>query len=94
MDYLEGELTCELENARLVRLLAKFGFINERPECVLMPANIYRSIQSRALAGSRGTHDGARLGTDTSSNFSVTMFSTRSTSAADPSSAFRMCFRV
>jgi hypothetical protein len=24
----------ELENGRLVRLLVKFGFINERPECV------------------------------------------------------------
>ena len=36
MDYLEGELMSELENARLVRLLAKFGFINERPECVLV----------------------------------------------------------
>jgi hypothetical protein len=34
MDYLEGELMSELENARLVRLLTKFGFINERPECV------------------------------------------------------------
>jgi PAB-dependent poly(A)-specific ribonuclease subunit 3 len=33
MDYLEGELMSELENARLVRLLTKFGFINERPEC-------------------------------------------------------------
>ncbi|KAH9976696.1 hypothetical protein BGW80DRAFT_1289831 [Lactifluus volemus] len=32
MDYLEGELMSELENARLVRLLTKFGFINERPE--------------------------------------------------------------
>ena len=32
MDRLESELTSELENARLVRLLAKFGFINERPE--------------------------------------------------------------
>ncbi|TFY61339.1 hypothetical protein EVG20_g7096 [Dentipellis fragilis] len=32
MDYLEGELLTELENARLVRLLCKFGFINERPE--------------------------------------------------------------
>ncbi|KAF9025106.1 hypothetical protein BDZ89DRAFT_93790 [Hymenopellis radicata] len=31
-DYLEGELMGELENARLVRLLCKFGFINERPE--------------------------------------------------------------
>lgn len=27
----------ELENARLVRLLCKFGFINERPECVISP---------------------------------------------------------
>ena len=32
MDYLEGELMSELENARHVRLLTKFGFINERPE--------------------------------------------------------------
>ncbi len=36
MDYLEGEMMSELENARLVRLLCKFGFINERPECVLL----------------------------------------------------------
>ncbi|THH07581.1 hypothetical protein EW145_g3287 [Phellinidium pouzarii] len=32
IDSLEGELMGELENARLVRLLCKFGFINERPE--------------------------------------------------------------
>ncbi|KAF8622262.1 hypothetical protein AX15_007139 [Amanita polypyramis BW_CC] len=32
MDRLENELLSELENARLVRLLCKFGFINERPE--------------------------------------------------------------
>ncbi|TFK87873.1 hypothetical protein K466DRAFT_490113 [Polyporus arcularius HHB13444] len=32
VDRLEGELMTELENARLVRLLCKFGFINERPE--------------------------------------------------------------
>jgi PAB-dependent poly(A)-specific ribonuclease subunit 3 len=36
MDLLEGEMISELENARLVRLLTKFGFINERPECVLV----------------------------------------------------------
>ena len=36
MDYLEGEIMSELENARLVRLLSKFSFINERPECVLV----------------------------------------------------------
>lgn len=33
-DELEGELMGELENARLVRLMCKFGFINERPESV------------------------------------------------------------
>ncbi|KAJ1979529.1 PAB-dependent poly(A)-specific ribonuclease subunit 3 [Dimargaris cristalligena] len=31
-DLLQAELSRELENARLVRLLTKFGFINERPE--------------------------------------------------------------
>ncbi|KAF7297105.1 PAN2-PAN3 deadenylation complex subunit PAN3 [Mycena indigotica] len=31
-DVLENELMTELENARLVRLLCKLGFINERPE--------------------------------------------------------------
>ncbi|KAH9893951.1 kinase-like domain-containing protein [Cubamyces lactineus] len=32
VDRLESELMSELENGRLVRLLCKFGFINERPE--------------------------------------------------------------
>ena len=31
-DLLENSLMKELENGRLVRLLCKFGFINERPE--------------------------------------------------------------
>jgi len=31
-DDLENEMTKELENARLVRLMTKLGFINERPE--------------------------------------------------------------
>ncbi|KAK9453859.1 hypothetical protein V1511DRAFT_503431 [Dipodascopsis uninucleata] len=31
-DNLESDLSKELENGRLVRLLCKFGFINERPE--------------------------------------------------------------
>jgi PAB-dependent poly(A)-specific ribonuclease subunit 3 len=31
-DHLEAYLSRELENARLVRLLTKMGFINERPE--------------------------------------------------------------
>jgi hypothetical protein len=33
-DQLEGELMSELENGRLVRLMSKIGFINERPEYV------------------------------------------------------------
>ncbi|KAI0946119.1 hypothetical protein AcV7_010175 [Taiwanofungus camphoratus] len=37
VDHLEGELMTELENARLVRLLCKFGFINERPEFAREP---------------------------------------------------------
>jgi len=36
-DRLECELTSELENGRLVRLLCKFGFINERPEFAREP---------------------------------------------------------
>ncbi|OCH91342.1 hypothetical protein OBBRIDRAFT_728936 [Obba rivulosa] len=36
-DRLEGELMSELENGRLVRLLCKFGFINERPEFAREP---------------------------------------------------------
>ena len=34
VDQLEAELMSELENGRLVRLLTKMGFINERPEYV------------------------------------------------------------
>jgi len=34
VDRLEAELMSELENGRLVRLLTKMGFINERPEYV------------------------------------------------------------
>ncbi|KAF8548421.1 hypothetical protein OG21DRAFT_1516320 [Imleria badia] len=37
VDKLESELTSELENGRLVRLLCKFGFINERPEFAREP---------------------------------------------------------
>jgi len=36
-DTLESELMGDLENARLVRLLCKFGFINERPEFAREP---------------------------------------------------------
>lgn len=37
-DFLEAELSKELENGRLVRLLCKFGFINERPEFDMDPS--------------------------------------------------------
>ncbi|XJO76819.1 hypothetical protein BDV3_007295 [Batrachochytrium dendrobatidis] len=36
-DRLEDDLSRELENARLVRLMSKLGFINERPEYDLDP---------------------------------------------------------
>lgn len=38
VEHLENELASELENARLFRLLCKFGFINERPEYALFIA--------------------------------------------------------
>ncbi|KAF9429611.1 PAB-dependent poly(A)-specific ribonuclease subunit 3 [Podila epigama] len=37
-DILESDLSRELENGRLARLLMKFGFINERPEFDMDPA--------------------------------------------------------
>lgn len=37
VDVLEGALSTELENARLVRLMSKLGFINERAEFELDP---------------------------------------------------------
>ncbi|KAI8881342.1 hypothetical protein K501DRAFT_189181 [Backusella circina FSU 941] len=37
-DCLENELSRELENGRLVRLLSKMGFINERPEFDMDPS--------------------------------------------------------
>jgi len=36
-DMLESELSKEVENGRLFRLLAKLGFINERPEFGMDP---------------------------------------------------------
>ena len=41
MDRLEVELQGELENARIVRLMTKLGFINERPECVPLFAAVF-----------------------------------------------------
>lgn len=74
-DVLENELMGELENARLVRLLCKFGFINERPEyvfCLLPLHNLTFPVDSRA------SHDGPRQATGTLSSFSATTSFTRS----------------
>ena len=47
MDNLEGEIMSELENARLVRLPNKFGFINERPECdIILLLKLRNSVGS------------------------------------------------
>lgn len=49
-DQLEGELMSELENGRLVRLMSKLGFINERPEYVLSSAAFVSYADSLSLA--------------------------------------------
>ena len=46
VDRLEAELMSELENGRLVRLLTKMGFINERPEYV--PRNYFPTSFSQS----------------------------------------------
>lgn len=46
-DVLERELLREVENGRLVRLLTKFGFINERPESVYNPLSAAK-LQTRS----------------------------------------------
>ena len=48
-DLLESDMTKELENGRLVRLLTKFGFINERPECVSRRRRPLRGVLDLAL---------------------------------------------
>ncbi|KNC74692.1 hypothetical protein SARC_12767, partial [Sphaeroforma arctica JP610] len=37
-DILETEISKELENGRLFRLIAKLGFVNERPEYAMDPS--------------------------------------------------------
>jgi hypothetical protein len=81
MDFLEGELMSELENARLVRLLTKFGFINERPEYVQYHLRLSLCFKKVFLAGLHAIRAGARRAIDTSSSSSVTTFSIKSTSA-------------
>jgi hypothetical protein len=57
-------------------------------------SNIILLVKLRNSVGSHGTHDGARLATDTSLSFSVTMSFTRSTSVGGLLSVFRMCSHV
>ena len=51
----------ELENARLVRLLCKFGFINERPEYVQrLPENVMTEVFVRFDLDPRWSETGDR----------------------------------
>lgn len=81
VEHLENELASELENARLFRLLCKFGFINERPECVVLT---YPPLPPCHLPGFSDEPvgllvipDGARLVTGILSSSSEITFSTR-----------------
>lgn len=57
----------ELENARLVRLLCKFGFINERPECVLSPHMLLLTpLTLNLIIGTTTRRDGQKPATGTS----------------------------
>lgn len=60
-DLAESYLMRELENGRLVRLMAKFGFINERPEWVVVLAKCLPKLTAGA-AGSTTTLAGPRRG--------------------------------
>ncbi len=80
VDRLEGELMTELENARLVRLLCKFGFINERPESVLfLRLTLLLALTSTPATGTTTRHGGLRPATGTSSSSSETTSSIKST---------------
>jgi hypothetical protein len=76
VDRLEGELMSELENGRLVRLLVKFGFINERPE--YMTIRTY-ALPSNTAAGLHAMLAGPRLEIAMCSSSFATTFSTRLT---------------
>lgn len=92
VDRLEGELMSELENGRLVRLLCKFGFINERPESVLHsspnPLRVLTYLHPhryRCIAGLHASRGGLRPATGTLSSCSGISSSTRLTSWVTPS---------
>jgi len=90
-DLLESGLSKELENARLVRLLCKFGFINERPECVSFCPSLFTLFLPLAhplcssASDSTTTRAGPRRAIATSSSCSATTSSTPSTTPAGPS---------
>jgi hypothetical protein len=71
----------ELENGRLVRLLTKMGFINERPEYVLHNRLLaFYPIPTKPASlvlGSDGHIVGQKRVIDTSSNSSETTSSTK-----------------
>jgi serine/threonine protein kinase len=73
-DILESEMLREVENARLVRLLCKFGFINERPEC----APVRLTMALIPAADSTTIPDGPTRATATWSSSSATMSFTKS----------------
>lgn len=78
VDRLEAELMSELENGRLVRLLTKMGFINERPEYVSSNTSFTHPNHAPIFViGSEGHIVGRKPATDTSSNSSETTSSIR-----------------
>lgn len=80
MDFLEGKLMSELENARLVRLLTKFGFINERPEYVHCCLRLSLRL-TLSVAGLRAIRAGVKRVIGTSLSSSAIMSSIKSMSA-------------
>lgn len=78
VDRLEAELMSELENGRLVRLLTKMGFINERPEYVSSNSPFTHPNHAAIFVlGSEGHIVGRKPVTDTSLNSSETTSSIR-----------------
>jgi PAB-dependent poly(A)-specific ribonuclease subunit 3 len=90
VDRLEDELMGELENARLVRLMAKFGFINERPEYAFS-LSLSSLLSSHVAVDSHATLAGQRQAIDISSSSSATMSSTRWMSMGTRFWISRMC---
>lgn len=90
-DRLEAEVQSELENGRLVRLLCKFGFINERPEY-----NAFQLLVKGAdlFLGSIEILGGQKRVTDTLSSFSVITSSTKSMRTETLSLTYLTCSRV